>query len=249
MYGWRARLGLIVPSTNSVNEPDFYRHLPEGVSVHTARMKLDEEQYREGDDEESLEAMTETHLDRAVDLVSDPDVDIVIYGCTSGSFLNGVDYDDKIIARLEDITGVPGITTSSSLRKAATALEMESVCIATPYIPKMNERARDYFEEAGFTVTDVSGLEIDVVGSGRDVTSHGSVSPTKPYRQVVELDDPAADGVIVSCTNYRAMDAIEPLERDLDKPVVTSNQAMLWDALRTVGVQHSSDGLGQLFDR
>lgn len=249
MYGWRARLGLIVPSTNSVNEPDFYRHLPEGVSVHTARMKLDEKQYQEGSDEESLEQMTETHLDRAVDLVSDPEIDVVIYGCTSGSFLNGIDYDEKIVSRLEEHAGVPGISTSASLRNAASALNLESVSIATPYISKMNERARAYFEEAGFTVTAVSGLGIDVVGSGRDGPSHGSTHPTTPYRQVVDLNDPAADGVIISCTNYRSMDSIEPLERDIGKPVITSNQAMLWDALRTVGIDYSDVTLGQLFER
>jgi maleate isomerase len=247
MYGWRGRLGLIVPSTNSVNEPDFYRNLPEGVEVYTARMKLDEEQYREGEDEESLDSMTEDHLDRAAELVSDPEIDVVIYGCTTGSFLHGVEYDENIIDRLEEITGTPSITASSSLRKAARALDLDSVCITTPYIPNINDRARRYFEEAGFTVTNTAGLDIDVVGSSRETTSHGSVPPTEPYRQAMAAGDDA-DGHIISCTNFRSMETIRLIEQDLDKPVITSNQAMLWDALDTIDVSYAPADLGQLFE-
>lgn len=248
MFGWRARLGLIVPSTNSVNEPDFYRNLPEGVEIHTARMKLDEESYREEDGEESLAKMTENHLDRAAELVSDPEIDIIIYGCTSGSFLKGLEYDEQIKSRLQDATGVPAITTSSALRHAASELNCESITITTPYIKEINDRAEWYFEEAGFDVKDVSGLGIATVGSGRDVRSHGSVFPTTAYREASDIDHPDADGLIITCTNYRTLEAIPHLEKDLGKPVITSNQATLWQALRTAGVDYSELNLGELFE-
>lgn len=247
MYGWRARLGLIVPSTNSVNEPDFYRHLPEGVELHTARMKLDEEAYRTEGSKENLDRMTE-HVERAADLVSDPEVDVVIYGCTSGSFLEGLGYDEAITRRLRDATGVPAVTTSSALTNALEALQLESIAIATPYIDEINDRARSYFQEAGYSVVDVAGLDIDVVGSGRTVRSHGSLTPERAYREAKAVDDPDADGVVITCTNYRTLDAIPTLEADLGKPVVTSNQATLWDALRSAGVEHTDARLGALFD-
>jgi len=248
MYGWRARLGLIVPSTNGVNEPDFYRNLPEGVELHTARMKLDEESYEDDDSDDSLAEMTENHLDRAAELVSDPEIDVVIYGCTSGSFLKGLEYDEQINGRLQEIAGVPAVTTSSALREAATELGLDSVVITTPYIDEINERAEWYFEEAGFDVKGISGLDIATVGSGRDVRSHGAVPPETAYREARDIDHPDADGIVISCTNYRTFEAISKLERDFDKPVITSNQATLWQALRTAGVDYSSIELGRLFE-
>ncbi|WP_255197428.1 maleate cis-trans isomerase family protein [Halorarius litoreus] len=248
MYGWRGRIGLIVPSTNTVNEPDFYRHLPAGVSLHVSRMYLDQEAHRERDDLRELEKMT-ADADRCAASLATADVDVIAYGCTSGSFMDGAGHDAEIEAELEAVAGVPTVTTAAAVRRAMTALELETVAIATPYVDELNSRAERFFEGCGFEVTATSGLGIDIAGSDLDRRSHGAQLPERAYRQLAAMDLSDADGVFLSCTNYHVTDAIEYIEADLGTPVVTSNQATLWNALRVLNVDYADVDLGALFQR
>jgi maleate isomerase len=247
MYGWRGRIGLIVPSTNTVNEPDFYRHLPRGVSLHVSRMHLDQEAHRESDDLTELEKMT-ADADRCARSLATADVDVIAYGCTSGSFMGGEGHDAELEAELEAVAGVPAVSTAAAVRRAMEALEFDSVAVATPYTPDLVARAASFFEDCGFEVTETSGLDIDIAGSNLDRRSHGAQLPEHAYRQIASMDLSDADGVFVSCTNYHVTDAVEYVEGDLGKPVVTSNQATLWNALRTLGVDYTEVDLGRLFE-
>ena len=235
MYGWRSRLGLVVPSSNTTNEPEFYEHTPEGVSLHTARMRL------ENANAQALEDMA-GEVERCTDLLATADVDAVAYGCTTGSLVKGAGYDEEIEARIQDRAGVPAVATAASIKRAFDALNLESLAIATPYIQDLNDREERFLEEAGYEVVDLRGLEIEAN------SAIGSQTPENAYRQARQLDHADADGVFISCTNYRTFEVIERLEDDLDKPVVTSNQATLWDALRTLGVDADLP-LGRLFER
>lgn len=247
MYGWRGRIGLIVPSTNTVNEPDFYRHLPDGVSVHTARMRLDQEDHRKNEDLSELEKMT-ADADRAAELLATASVDVLAYGCTSGSFMHGAGYGEQLAAELRESTGIPAVTTAASVRRALETLDATSVAIASPYTDDVLDRAVDFFGQCGYEVVDAVGLGIDIVGSALDEHSHGGQIPERAYRQVTAMDHAEADVVFVSCTNYHVTDAIQRIEADIDTPVVTSNQATLWAALRELDVAVSGVQLGRLFE-
>jgi maleate isomerase len=235
MNGWRGRLGLIVPSSNTTNEPEFYRTLPEGVSLHTARMRLEDA------DADNLVGMAE-EVERCVELLATADVDVVAYGCTTGSLVKGPGYDEEIEGRIEAAAGVPGVATAAAIKRAFDALDVESLAITTPYIDDLNEREVEFLEDAGYDVVEMTGLGIE---AGLTI---GERSPERVYREARALDVDA-DAVFVSCTNYRTFETIEPLERDLGVPVVTSNQATLWDALRTMGVDYGDVELGELFER
>ena len=248
MYGWRGRLGLIVPSTNTVNEPDFYRNLPPGVSLHVSRMYLDQESHREKENLSELERMTE-YIDRCATLLSTAEIDVIAYGCTSGSFMEGTEHEREIEALLREKAGAPAVTTSGAVRNALDALDVTSLLIVSPYTDTVLERARRYFQDCGFDIAGSDGLGIDIVGSDLERRSHGAQIPQRSYRQTRALDHEDVDGIFISCTNYHASDAIEYLEADLQKPVVTSNQATLWDSLRTIGVDYSDVELGMLFDQ
>lgn len=236
MNGWRARLGLIVPSTNTVNEPEFYRHLPEGVSVHTSRMWLEEATATE------LERMA-NDVERCAELLGTADVDAIAYGCTTGSLVKGAGYDEHIESRLEDAAGVPAVATAASIKRAFNELDITSLSITTPYIDDLNEREVEFLEETGYEVRGIEGLGL------KDNLDIGSQRPETAYEKARSVADPDADAVFISCTNYRTFEIIERLEADLGKPVVTSNQATLWDALRTLGVDYSELSLGTLFER
>lgn len=235
MYGWRGRLGLVVPSSNTTNEPEFYQHLPGGVSLYTARMHLEKANTT------ALTRMAD-EVERCADLLETADIDAVAYGCTTGSLVKGAGYDEEIETRLADQLGVSAVATAASIKRAFDALDLQSLAIATPYIEDLNEREEQFLEEAGYDVVDIQGLELE---ANSDI---GDQTPEVAYRNAQALDHSDADGVFISCTNYRTFEIIEQLEADLGKPVVTSNQATLWDALRTMGV-NADLPLGQLFER
>lgn len=237
MNGWRARIGLIVPSANTVNEPEFYTHLPDGVSVHTARF------HHETASVENQSRMA-SKLDRCVDVLTTADVDVIAFGCTSGSLVGGPGYEEEIEAQLrESAGGVPAVATAASVTRALDVLGVESLVVTTPYPAELDEREVTFLEGTGFDVLDIGGPEL------QSAVRKADLPDTSTYREARTLDQSDADGVFISCTNYQTFEIIERLEADLEKPVVTSNQATLWDALRTVGVDYADIPLGRLFDR
>lgn len=234
MYGWRGRIGLVVPGNNTVIGPDFYTAVPQGVSVHTAQMDV------EGGDEEGFEDQ-EAEVERCSQVVADADVDVIVYGVTAGSLIRGVGYENEIEALIEDASGVPAVATAASIKRAFEALDLQSLAVSTPYIDELNRKEAGFLEASGYEVARIRGLGLD------SVAEIGSQTPDATYREARAADVTEADGLFISCTNYRTFDIIPLLESDLGKPVVTSNQATLWDALRTIGVTGVDSDLGQLF--
>lgn len=235
MHGWRGRIGLLVPSSNTTNEPEFSEYAPDGVSVHTARMYLEETNADE------LGRMAD-EVGRCATLLATADVDVAAYGCTTGSLVNGPGYDVEIEERLESTVGAPAVATAAAVKRAFDALDIQSVAIATPYIDELNRREVQFLEDAGYDVVDVRGLGLEAN------TEIGRQSPEHAYREARKLDLDAADGVFVSCTNSRTFEIVERLESDVGKPVVTSNQATLWNVLRKLGVR-ADVPLGRLFEQ
>ncbi len=238
MYGWRKRLGLIVPSSNTTNEPEVRQQLPDGVSLYASRMYLEEVKSTE------LETMADD-AKRCGELLATADVDVIMYGCTTGSLVKGSGYDEKLEAELTESTGIPSVATAASIKRAFDELGLERITIVTPYEQDLNAHEREFLEEAGYDVVSISGLNI------RENTKIGAQGPEIAYRQVLdEIADTnkQTDGVFISCTNYRTFEIIDQLERDCGLPVVTSNQATLWNALKTAGVSTTDLSLGSLFE-
>lgn len=235
MHGWRGRVGLVVPSSNTTNEPEFRGCLPRGVSLHVARMRLEDA------NADGLEAMA-AEADRCGDLLATADVDAVAYGCTTGSLVGGPGNAAELESTLADRTGAPAVATAASIKRAFDALGLGSLAVATPYIDDLTGREAAFLDAAGYDVVDVDGLGIE------PNLEIGRREPRTAYRQAAALDHGPADGVFVSCTNYRTFEVIEALEADLGKPVVTSNQATLWDVLGRLGVDRDGVGPGRLFE-
>lgn len=233
MYGYRGRIGLIVPSSNTTNESEFWRWAPEGVSIHTARMEL------EGVNEQELTDMAADVAD-ATGYLATADVDAIAFGCTTGSLVKGAGYDEEIEGLIREQSGVPGVSTSSAIMRAFEALDAESLAIATPYTDTMNEKEVSFLESNGYDVTAISGLGIE---PNVDIGRQG---PDVAYRLARETATDAADVMFVSCTNFRTLEIIEHLERDLETPVVSSNQATFWATLGAVGLDTTGISLGRL---
>lgn len=238
MYGWRGRLGLIVTSSDRTSEGEYSRYTPEGVSVHTSRMLLEDGVA----DETTLERMTDD-TERCAELLATTNVDVVAYSCTTGSLLKGAGFEEEIEQRIEDVVGVPAVATAASIKRAFDVLDMESVAITTPYIEALNEREQDFLQESGYEVLDIEGLGCE---TDEEICA---MHPETAYQNARQIDCEEADGIFISCTGYRTFEIIEQLEQDLDKPVVTSNQATLWDSLQTMKIDCSEIGLGSLFSQ
>lgn len=234
-YAWRGKIGLIVPSTNTINEPEFWRLAPRGVTVHTARATLLGKAT-----EESYFRMAEAVKVAADDLAT-AEVDVVAYGCTSGSIVCSL---QDIVEDLHRRTGVPAVATAGSVVAALRALGARRVAVATPYVDFVNESERRFLQEYGFEVASLHGLRLGETQEER--RGIGRVPPEHIYRMARACDRPDADTIFISCTNLATLDVIAQIEADLGKPVVTSNQSCLWACLRMLGLPDRVEGYGRL---
>lgn len=233
-YGRRCRIGLLVPSSNTTMESEFFRMAPEGVSIHTARMRLVDA---------TPEALIEMAEDagRAASLLATAEVDVIVYGCTTGSLVGGVEWEERLVQRMERETGIPAVTTIRAVVDSLKDLEVGRVAVATPYTDDLNQLEREFLQSEGIEVATIRGL-----GIVRNVDI-GRTDGAAVKRLVDEVAG-GADAVFISCTNLPTIDLIEPLEAELGRPVVTSNQASMWAALRSCGLD-GVKGYGLLLRR
>ena len=233
MFGWRAKLGSMVPSGNRVVEPSYHKIQIEGVSFHYSKISIKK------DTKEEVANMI-NNVPQAAEKLTDAEVDIISFACTAGSFVGGLNYDQKIIDIIEKTTGIKGTTTSTAVVKALKTLKMKNLIVATPYEDWINEKEVKFFTDSGFNVLDIKGLGY------LEAADQAHEPPENIYTMVKGMFSEKVDGVFISCTNFRGMDVIDLLETDLRVPVVTSNQATLWDMLRQSGVHETVKGYGKL---
>ena len=234
-YGWRGRIGLIVPSTNTINEPEFARLVPRGVAVHSARATL-----LGSMTPDSYQRMAEA-VGRAADDLATAEVDVVAYGCTSGSIVCPL---EEIVADMRARTGALALATAGAVIAALRAVGACRVAVVTPYVAFVNEAEARFLETRGIGVAAMRGLSMGETQEERRAI--GRVPPEALYRLARETDRPDAEALFISCTNLATLDIIAQLEADLGKPVVTSNQACLWACLRLLRLPDRIEGHGRL---
>lgn len=218
------RLGLMIPSSNTMMEVDFVGGVPPGISVHTARMFM-EDTTPEGENR----MLDEFALPAARDLgTARPDV--VVFGCTSAGALRGSDYDTQLCHRISDLTGAPTVSTIRSVRAAIEASGATRIGVMTPYVDELNEKIKASIEADGVEVMRIAGLGMTENFEIARVTQDQIVDFA-----VRALGDLATGGsidlVFASCTNFGAMAARAAIAERLRLPVVTSNQAVLAAAI------------------
>jgi maleate isomerase len=224
------RLGLLLPSSGTVQEVDFYRRVPPHVTVHAARMRLPTT--TEADEIRMLDGHV---LPAAADLgTMRPDV--VVFSCTSAGALRGRDYETRLCRAIADTTGAPVVSTMDAVREALGRLAVRSVAVVTPYPESLTTPIRTGLEAEGLTVPVARGLGLT------DSLDIATVTPDAIVGFAVEtFRRGPADAVFVACCTFRAFDARDAIAAALGVPVVTSNQAALDAALRVLG-QASAPG-------
>jgi maleate isomerase len=215
-----ARVGLMIPSSNTMMEVDFARDLPPGAALHTARMFM-EDTTPAGENR----MLDEFALPAARDLgTARPDV--VVFGCTSAGALRGNDYDAELCSRISELTGAPTVSTIGAVRAAIEAAGAASIGVITPYVDELNEKIRDSIEADGTQVAAIAGLGITENFEIAEVPVAGIVAFAE--RALGPLAAAGSIGLVfASCTNFAAMAARPAIAERLGLPVVTSNQAVL----------------------
>jgi maleate isomerase len=218
------RLGLMIPSSNTMMEVDFVTGAGPGTSVHTARMYM-EDTTAEGENR----MLDEFALPAARDLgTARPHV--VVFGCTSAGALRGNDYDTQLCGQISELTGAPAVSTIGSVRAAIEEAGARRIGVITPYVDELNEKIKASIEADGVTVARIAGL-----GMTENFEIARVPGPDIVEFAVSALGDLAASGAIdlifASCTNFGAMAARPVIAERLGVPVVTSNQAVLDAAL------------------
>lgn len=232
MYGWRGRVGMLLPSVGLV-EREVEKILPEGVSLHVTRIPMRRPSHEEL-------AHLSDKVEEAAGLLAHARVDVIAFNCTLGSLIKGVGYDQEIIRRIETATGILATTTATAVLSGLRTLGIKRLVLVTPYIEEMNAIELAFLEAQGFRVIGHKGLGL------QDPFEQMAIEPARWYRTVRERADAQADGYFLSCAGIRAVDIIEALETDLGKPVITSNQALAWHCLRMVGVKEPIPAYGAL---
>ena len=141
---------------------------------------------------------------------------------------------------MSESAGVPATCTITASVRALSQLGLRRISVATPYLGSIDQKMRDFLEAGGFEIRQQQGLGLH----GNDISL---VPLDRIYRLVQEVDTPQSDGVYIACTGFRSLEILEALEQDLGKPVVSANQATMWDALRLAGVHVNEPGLGRLY--
>lgn len=234
--GEQVRLGLIALAVDHATEGEFRRMLPPGrAEMYVSRVTV-----ANPCTVANLRAIAPDLTRAASLLLPGTPLDVVAFGCTSGTVVMGV---EEVIGRIR--AARPGIAVTTPITAAQAALQrlgVSSVAMLTPYIDEVNQPIRTFLESTGTAV-----VSLDSFGLVDDIAMT-SIPPAAIHAAVLDADSPRAQAVFVCCTAFRACGIIDDLERRLGKPVVTSNQAMLWHALRLGGYTQPMAGYGRLFE-
>ena len=220
------RVGLIVPSTNTVMEPDLYRNLPAGTTVHTSRMLLEGSVTIEAE-----ELMLDVYLPECARQIGTLLPDVVVFGCTSAGALRGPAYEQELAGEISKATGAPTVTIMGAVVEELERLGVKSVALLTPYSEEINDTIKESLETSGFTVPYMNGMDV------KGAFNIAAVSPEDIVDYVREqLEGVDSDCLFVSCANLKSVEVLGQIREVAGRPVVTSNQAVLAGVKRAVGI-------------
>ena len=232
-YGGRAKIGVLLPSGNFAAEPELNALMPTGVSMHFTRLPL------KGSAREDLMGMT-SGVEPAAMLMKDTSPNLLVFHCTAVSTWDA-EMDAELCVRMKACTGIRSITTGRALVEALQAVGASNVVLLTPYIDEINEREVAFLNRHDISVVALRGLGL------RTPDQMALVSPGNWFDLALTHQRDTVDAYVISCTAIRTLPVVEEIEAVTGRPVITSNQAMAWYALRQCGIDDWVEGAGALF--
>jgi len=227
------RFGLLTPSSNTTQEPEFTAALPPTVSLHTGRVS-----YRDITPEEQDRCVLE--LESESRKLADAEVDVIVFAATAPTLAKGVGYDREIIKRIEDAAGRPATTAATAFVDALNGLGVKKIALAQPWSKTMEKPMVAFMQAHGFEI--VHSETVGIVAS----IELGRIGPERAYELGVKSDRSAAEAIVMPGGNWITMPMIERLERNLGKPVLCNNAVSIWAGLRMLKCFGGVPGYGTL---
>jgi len=238
--GPRAVFGVIVPSTNTVVEHDYWTAGIGGVAYRAGSMHIPNPVMGDDEDFKGLLGQIRASIDTAVRDVLTAEPDRMVMGMSAETFWGGIEGNAAFERRLREHTGLPVTTGASACRAALRELGCRRISVFSPSQPIADKEVGRFFTEAGFDVAAITGLRCP---TAMDIAR----VPDERLREVVaELDGPDVEAIVQVGTNLSFVALSERLEAELGKPVVAINAATLWHALREHGIDDRVEGHGSL---
>ena len=238
--GHRLLLGVLVPSTNTVVEPEYHGMAPDGVTVHTARMYIGDPDT--GSDAAFGRLMEQIHASLASALrdVMTCRPQRVCMGMTAVTFVGGLAGDRAVAEEMERLSGVPVTTGPEAVTAALKELGATRIGLISPYQPAAEAHVRRYFSDTGAEIVRMESLR------SPNATSIAEVAADDVARLVAAVDGPGVEAIVQVGTNLAMARLADSLEDRHGKPVVAINTATLWRALRESGIDDRIPGYGAL---
>lgn len=240
MFGWRGRIGVLLPPGNPTVEPELSAMVPAGVTLHFGRLETPPSVGKAGEHagmEERVRAYREG-LAGPTAALSQVRPAVMLLAHTASSYALGYGNEQALVDRIASLAGAPALLAAQAVLAALRHLGVKRLALGTPYPESISRQGKAYWEAAGFEIAGYHRLE--------NVTDIYAENEERAYELACRADAPEADAVLLSGTGLPTVAVLETLERDLGKPVLSSNQASLWRALRMARVRESIAGFGRL---
>ncbi|MFN3892305.1 MAG: aspartate/glutamate racemase family protein [Beijerinckiaceae bacterium] len=228
------RVGLIIPSSNRMVEQEMVRHFPAGVVAHVNRLRMT------GPNRRPL-AQLLPDVERACGELVDAKCDAVAFHCTANSMAEGSGGEAALLDALRRAKAPHVATTSTAVTNALASLNARSIALVTPYTQQATEEETHFFDETGVSVVYAKGCD-------RGGSDGYCATPAEFWRdQAAALPHRNFDVLFLSCANIQCLGIVQEIEETLRRPVITSNQVVIWETLRQIGWQGADKPQGRLF--
>jgi maleate isomerase len=241
--GWRAKFGVLTPAPNTIVENEFHEMAPRGVINVVNRYYVPNQKVRSDDDWRLIMAHTRQNVANAVDALVQAQMDHLIMGMSSESFMGGVEGSMALRKELKDRAGCDVTVGAEAAERAFEAVGAKRIALLTPYYPVIDQNAIRYFTERGYEVVATEGLKC------KSIIHVGSQRADTLIPAVKKLAAAKPDAIVQLGTNLRFARVADEAERWLGLPVFSVGTAIYWTALRKMGIDDQFPGFGSLFER
>ncbi|MBD0866224.1 MAG: Asp/Glu racemase [Rhodobacteraceae bacterium] len=234
------KVGVLLPFTNCNLEPDLALLRPPGVTFHMARLGGYDADEIPGSDQ--MAGLGRTDMSEALRLISGVRPAAVLYGCTSATLTHGPAFDRDLAATIQASSGARSITAAGAVVAALRDLGATRIGFASPYVREVNDQAVVFLTSEGLEIVACADI-------GRDLGNYGQgeLMPDEIFDLACRANGSDVQAVVLSCTDMRAVEVIDRVEAVVGKPVVTSNQAMVFTLCQTLGIPLPTGPFGRLY--
>ena len=240
LLGYRAKMAVVVPSTNTTMEPEPHAMAPRGVTIHTARLRLAQAAIRSPEAAQAAVAAMQSGLETAIRDVTTAEPDHLLISVSALSFLNGLAGCQRFEELLAKITAVPVTTAAAAATAALQLYDIKKLALLSPHPAMMDEHYMRFFTEAGYQVARLHRIDCPTT------LAIAMVDEATIRAALRDLCDANADAVVQLGTDLIMAKLADEAERWLGKPVLAIYAAMLWHALRARGIQDRALGFGSI---